>query len=136
MRGGQIGIRFYHIVEFSADKLQADLRYIYLDDYAAGEYYVETFDPEKERKYTTQELQDMGVLVVEPWSNEIVYSPTAIMRLENEGIPHPSPKILLIFIGVVFLLLVLLFVWIIILICKLIRRILKKPEYRPGSQTD
>lgn len=123
-------------VEFSADKLQADLRYIYLDDYAAGEYYVETFDPEKERKYTTEELQDMGVLVVEPWSNEIVYSPTAIMRLENEGIPHPSPKILLVFIGVVLLLLVLLFVWIIILICKLIRRILKKPEYRPGSQTD
>ena len=123
-------------VEFSADKLQADLRYIYLDDYAAGEYYVETFDPDKERKYTAEELQDMGVLVVEPWSNEIVYSPTAIMRLENEGIPHPSPKILLIFIGVVFLLLVLLFVWIIILICKLIRRILKKPEYRPGSQTD
>ena len=123
-------------VEFSADKLQADLRYIYLDDYAAGEYYVETFDPEKERKYTTEELQGMGVLVVEPWSNEIVYSPTAIMRLENEGIPHPSPKILLIFIGVVFLLLVLLFVWIIILICKVIRRILKKPEYRPGSQTD
>lgn len=123
-------------VEFSADKLQADLRYIYLDDYAAGEYYVETFDPEKERKYTTEELQDMGVLVVEPWSNEVVYSPTAIMRLENEGIPHPSPKILLIFIGVVLLLLVLLFVWIIILICKLIRRILKKPEYRPGSQTD
>lgn len=123
-------------VEFSADKLQADLRYIYLDDYDEGEYYVETFDPEKEREYTTEELQEMGVLVVEPWSKQIVYSPTAIMRLENEDIPHPSPKILLIIIGLILVLIIILFVLLIIVICKLVKKLLKKSSNRSVSYTD
>ena len=123
-------------VEFSSEKLQADLRYIYLDDYDEGEYYLETFDPEKEREYTTEELQDMGVIVIEPWSNRAVYSPTAIMRLENEGVSHPSAKILLIVIGLLFILLIILVVLAIILICKLIRKILKKTAFRSAPQTD
>ena len=120
-------------VEFSADKLQGDLRYIYLDDYDAGEYYVETFDPEKERYYTTEELQAMGVLVVEPWSDQVVYSPTAIMRLENDGVSHPSAKLLLIVIGVALVLVIIIFIVFIILICRLIRKLLRKPSKRSDA---
>ena len=114
--------------EFSAEKLRADLRYIYNDEYDKGEYYLETFDPELEREYTTEELQDMGVLVVEPWSNQIVYSPTAIMRLENEGIPHPSPVWLLVIVLFILVLLMIILVWIFIGICLLIKRLLNKSE--------
>ena len=117
-------------VEFSADRLRGNVRYVYLDNYDAGEYYVETFDPEKEREYTTEDLLNMGVLVEEPWSNNIVYSPTAIMRLENEGIPHPSPRILIGLILFVLLLFLIIFILIIILICKILKRILKK---RPSA---
>lgn len=114
--------------EFSAEKLRADLRYIYNDDYDKGEYYLETFDPALEREYTTEELQDMGVLVVEPWSKQIVYSPTAIMRLENEGVPHPSPIWLLIIVLFILALLMALLMWIFIVICLLIKRLLNKSE--------
>ena len=113
-------------VEYSAEKLQADVCYVYLDQYDEGEYYLETFDPEVERTYTTEDLLDMGVLVVEPWSRDIVYSPTAIMRLENEGVPHPSPKILIFFIVLVLLLFIFLIVWIVIIFFKIIKKILKK----------
>jgi hypothetical protein len=112
--------------EYSADKLHADVRYIYIDEYDKGEYYPEVFDPEKESKYTTEDLQNMGVLVVEPWSGDIVYSPTAVMRLENKGIPHPSPRVLLLTVLLVLGLLIFLFIRIMIGIFRFSKWIRKK----------
>ena len=112
--------------EYSADKLHADVRYIYIDEYDMGEYYPEVFDPEKEREYTAEDLQDMGVLVVEPWSGDIVYSPTAVMRLENKGVPHISPRVLLLFGLLVLVLLIFLFILIIIRIYIFFKKIRKK----------
>ena len=112
---------------YTTDKLRADVFYIYNDEYDEGEYFLETFDPEKENSYTAADLQEMGVLVIEPWSKNIVYSPTAVMRLENEGIPHPSPKILLCFIGFVLVLIIILVILMVLGICKIIKKFLKKP---------
>lgn len=123
-------------VEFSAEKFQGIVRYIYLDDYDEGEYYLEVFDPEKEREYSAEDLQAMGVLVVEPWSKEIVYSPTAIMRLENDGIPHPSPGLLFSLIALILVLFILLLIWIIVGFIRIIRKILKKLPYGSGAREE
>ena len=119
--------------EFSAEKLRAAIRYIYEDEYDAGEYYLEVFDPEKESEYTTEDLLDMGVLVVEPWSRDIVYSPTAVMRLENEGIPHPSPRLLLAVILLILIIILFILIRILIAIIRLIKIIPKKLTRRSAS---
>ena len=76
----------------------------------------------------------MGFMVIEPWSGDIVYSPTAIMRLENEGVPHPSPIVLLLILVLIFLLFIILVVLLVIGICRIIRKIfMKKPAYGSGS---
>ncbi len=113
-------------VEYSTDKLRGTVLYIYEDEFEAGEYYIGEFDSETE-KLTSDELRNLGVLTVEPWSNEVVYSPTAVMRLENDGIPHPTPKLLIALIVFVMLLFVALIVLIVIGIIRIIKKILKKP---------
>ncbi len=122
--------------EYSVERLQAEVRYIYLDEYEEGEYYPEVFDPEKERKYTAEDLREMGVLVEEPWSGNIVYSPTAIMRLENEGIPHPSPRFMITVILLILVLIMLLFIRIFIGICRMIKKILKKLSHTHSPLTE
>ena len=115
---------------FSSEEREALKQEIFSSLHCALPGTVETFDPEKERYYTTEELQAMGVLVVEPWSDQVVYSPTAIMRLENDGVSHPSAKLLLIVIGVALVLVIIIFIVFIILICRLIRKLLRKPSKR------
>ena len=113
-------------VMYSADKIRGTVQYIYDDEFEAGEYYLGEFEPESE-EFMAEDLLEMNVLVVEPWSNEVVYSPTAIMRLENDGVPHPTPKLLIAVILLVLVLLIFLIVLIIIGIIKIIKKILKKP---------
>ena len=122
--------------EYSAEKLQADVCYIYIDEYDKGEYYPEVFDPDKERNYSPEELQAMGVLVVEPWSGDIVYSPTAVMRLENSGIPHPSPMIMILIIMLILGLLTALVIRILLGICRVFRKLLRKSPPRELSSRD
>lgn len=88
-------------IEFSADKVRASVRYVYEDEYDKGETYPEVIDPQKERNYTAAELEAMGVMVIEPWEKDIVYSPTGIMLLEYSGVFHPSPMILITFTGLI-----------------------------------
>ena len=88
-------------VEFSTDKLQGNVCYIYRDHYAKGETYEEKLDPDIDRNLTDEELQAMGVLIEEPWSKNITYSPTAVMRLENVRVFQPSPVVVLIIVLVV-----------------------------------
>ena len=78
-------------VQFSPDRLQGNVCYIYHDHYAKGETFEEKLDPEIDRNLTDEELVAMGVLVEEPWSKDITYSPTAVMRLENSRVFQPSP---------------------------------------------
>lgn len=74
-------------VEFSAEKLKADVLYIYLDHYDKNEGYPETIDPDVEPLLTSEILEkEYGVKTTRPWSKDIKYSPTAVMRLENGGI--------------------------------------------------
>ena len=112
-------------VEYSANKLYADVRYVYYDHYDAGESFPEELDPDVDRNLTTEELQEMGVLVVEPWSKDIVYSPTAVMRLENKGVFHPSPIFLLVFLLLIFSLAVYILIRIVILIIKGIKNLIR-----------
>ncbi len=113
-------------VEHTPGKLKADVRYIYNDHYEKGEGFPEVLDPDVDRNLTSEELQEMGVLVEEPWSKEIVYSPTAIMRLENAGVFHPTPAFFLIIVLLIFSLLLFLTIIIIIKIIRWIKNQVKK----------
>ena len=113
-------------VEHSPEKLKADVRYIYTDHYEKGEGFPEVVDPEVDRNLTAEELQEMGVLVVEPWSREIVYSPTAVMSLENAGVFHPTPTFFLVAILVLFILTLFFMIIIIKKIVRLIKKRIKK----------
>jgi hypothetical protein len=105
----------------------ADIHYVYLDDYAEGEYFLETFDPELDPQFTNDIiLQDYGLMTVEPWSGELTYSPTAVMRLENDGIIHPTPKFLIVVLLFVLFMILALVIQVIIGIIKLIRRLVRK----------
>ena len=69
----------------------------------------------------------MGVLVEEPWSKDITYSPTAVMRLENSRVFQPSPVVFLIIVLVASIVII----WIIITILSriikgIIRLIIRK----------
>ena len=115
-------------VQYSPEKLRADVRYVYYDTYAKGEGFPEVFDPATESKLTEEELRGMGVMVTEPWSGNIVYSPTAIRQLTSPKLPHPSPIVLLVILLVIFVLLIIVLILIIKLIVKLMIRLFRKPE--------
>ena len=87
-------LRFSYI-EYSVQKLRASVDYVYYDEYGKDEIYTDTIYPDRERTYSQEELEQMGVIVVEPWSGDLVYSPSAVMRLENTNVFHPSPAIFL-----------------------------------------
>ena len=114
-------------VQFSPNKLQGNVCYIYHDHYAKGETFEEKLDPEIDRNLTDEELVSMGVLVEEPWSKDITYSPTAVMRLENSRGFQPSPVVFLIIVLVASIVII----WIIITILSriikgIIRLIIRK----------
>ena len=75
----------------------------------------------------------MGVPVVGPRSGDIVYSPTAVMRLENSGIPHPSPMIMILIIMLILGLLTALVIRILLGICRVFRKLLRKSPPRELS---
>lgn len=73
-------------VEYSAERLKADVLYIYNDHYDKGEEYPEPLDPAREKDLTDEFLETVdNVQTVKPWSEDVTYSPTAVMRLENPG---------------------------------------------------
>lgn len=123
-------------VEFSTDRLRGDVSYIYHDHYAKGETYEEKLDPEIDRSLTDEELQAMGVLVEEPWSREITYSPTAVMKLENARVFHPSPLFFLIMVLVIGVVIFWISFSILKRIIKLIIKLSKKSIPRRDSPVD
>ncbi|MBQ4512472.1 MAG: hypothetical protein II969_05730 [Anaerolineaceae bacterium] len=74
------------VMEYSAQRLKADVLYIYEDHYAKGEGYPEMIEPAKERLVTTEQLIAEDVLSAHgPWDNDTDYSPTKVMLMENAG---------------------------------------------------
>ena len=74
------------VMEYSAQRLKADVLYIYEDHYAKGEGYPEVIEPAKERLVTTEQLIAENVLSThDPWNADTGYSPTKVMRMENAG---------------------------------------------------
>ena len=74
------------MMEYTAQKLKANILYIYEDHYSKDEGYPETVDPEKERLVTAEQLEEENVLSVSyVWDENSDYSPTEVMRMENTG---------------------------------------------------
>ncbi len=93
-------IRFSYVL-YSADRLQADVRYIYEEEYKKDDIGTGEIDPLTDGNYTNHDLEQMGLMTVQPWSETIVYSPTAVMRLENKGVPHPTVSLFLLLVIVI-----------------------------------
>lgn len=73
-------------VEYSAEKLKANVLYIYYDNYRKGEGFPETIDPATERFITTEQLETQDHVETDrAWDDDVDYSPSAVMRLENES---------------------------------------------------
>ena len=93
----------YSFVEYSADRLQGNVRYIYFDDLNKDGFYEGMIDLFVLDELTEKDLTDKGFLVLEPWSKETVYSPSAVMELENNDIFHPEPLFFATFTGLTLL---------------------------------
>ena len=93
-------------VEYSAEELRGNVKYVLNETVDKGELYYGNFDPMAINEMSEDEMLMHGIKKVEPWSKEIVYSPTAVMQLENKGIFHPSPMVFLTFggLGLMFML--------------------------------
>ena len=86
-------------VEYSAKKLRGDVQYALSESMIKGEYVAGNIAPGMIDELTDEELLKFGFHKIEPWSRDIVYSPAAVMRLENTGIFHPAATIFLTFGG-------------------------------------
>lgn len=93
-------------VDYSAKSIRGDVQHILSEKLAEGEYTVGILGNDVIDDYTDEELLQYGFTVIEPWSRDIVYSPSAVMRLENTGIFHPTVRFILT-MGVLLLLLLL-----------------------------
>lgn len=81
----------YSFVEYTVGAIHGDVRYIYYDELSKGDTREGIIDLNVVERLSEEDLAEKGFLVVEPWSRDIVYSPSALMRLENGEIFHPSP---------------------------------------------
>ncbi|MBQ6343117.1 MAG: hypothetical protein IJI41_08355 [Anaerolineaceae bacterium] len=90
------------VMEYSAQKLKADVLYMYDDYYDKGEGYPELIEPSKEHLVTDEQLIEENVLPVSsPWDEYIDYSPTAVMRMEYAGAFLPKSVPVIIFLQVI-----------------------------------
>ena len=90
------------VMEYSAQRLKADVLYIYEDHYAKGEGYPEMIEPAKERLVTTEQLIAEDVIsAYEPWDKDTDYSPTKVMLMENSGSFLKKSVIVIIFLQVI-----------------------------------
>ena len=95
-------IRIAYVLH-SAKELRGDVQYVLSESVKKGDSYFGNIDPETINELTDEELLKLGFHKIEPWSQEIVYSPSAVMRLENTGIFHPSVRYFLSMTGLILL---------------------------------
>ena len=81
----------FSLVEYAANRTQANVRYIYQKDLKKNESAEGFLDLFYMQDISETDLVANGFLVEEPWSKDTVYSPTAVMKLENNNIFHPEP---------------------------------------------
>ena len=80
----------YSYIDYDADHVRGSVQYILRENVKAGSLVRVNVDPEFVHELSDAELLEHGFEVVEPWSQDIVYSPSAIIDLENNGIFHPG----------------------------------------------
>lgn len=91
----------YSLVDYSADAIQANVRYIYYENLKANTFSEGVTDLFVVENLSANDLTERGFFVVEPWTNDTVYSPSAVMKLENADVFHPAPLALLTFSGLI-----------------------------------
>ena len=113
-------VRFSYI-EYAADRIRADVRYVYTADLIKGSFTEGITGLSETERLSSEDLREQGFLVEEPWSNDVIYSPTAVMRLENSEVFHPAPYTVLTFSFLILIYVIYLIVMCIIGIVKGIR---------------
>lgn len=99
----KISVRLRLHLRHSAETLRGNVVYVYYDHYDKDEGYLEVLDPEREQMTADEIPEDFSsVRVVELWDDDVVYSPTAIMKLENEGYILPKSLAVLIILNIIF----------------------------------
>ena len=91
-------------VEYIAKELHGNVKLILDEPVKTDEVFSVQINSELIDEITDEELLKEGLHKVEPWTKDIVYSASAVMRLENTGIFHPSPIVFLTFGGLALLL--------------------------------
>ena len=123
-------------VDYSAKSIRGDVQHILSEKLAEGEYTVGILGNDVIDDYTDEELLQYGFTVIEPWSRDIVYSPSAVMRLENTGIFHPTVRFFLTMVILILLLLLYLVIMSSIGTGSLIKKGVKKIRNRRARSKD
>ncbi len=91
----------YSFVDYSADAIQAGVRYIYFENLKADTFTEGFIDLFTVENLTDEDLTEKGFFIVEPWTKDVVYSPSAVMRLENTDVFHPEPLTFVTYAGLI-----------------------------------
>ncbi len=91
----------FSFADYSADTIQANVRYLYDEDLKADAYYEGIINLSVIENLSDEDLTERGFFVIEPWTNDVVYSPSAVMRMENADVFHPAPLTFVTYSGLV-----------------------------------
>lgn len=101
----------FTLIDYSADSVRADMGYVYYENMEPDGYYGEVIDPSFPEGLSGDALTEKSYQAAEPWSNDAVYTPSAVMRLENTDIFHPAPLSIVTFTGLTLLMVIYILVW-------------------------
>lgn len=101
----------FTLIDYSADAIRAEIGYVYHEKMEPDSFYGEVIDPSFPESLSDGALTEKGYEAAEPWINDSVYTPSAVMRLENADIFHPAPLSLVTFSGLALLMFIYILVW-------------------------
>ena len=81
----------YSYVSYDCRKLNAEVKYVFEEPLEKGYTIWSNVDPEMLHEFSQDELQKIDIYIEEPWSDDIIYSAMAVMRMENQDVFHPTP---------------------------------------------
>ena len=91
-------------VMYSAKELRGNVQYTIHEKMNQNDLYYGNVNPAALESLSDEDMLEYGFSKVEPWSREVVYSPAALAKLENDGVFHPSPAVFLTFGGLILML--------------------------------
>ncbi len=101
----------FTLIDYSADKVRADMGYVFYENMEPDGFYGEVIEPAIPGSLSEEDLAEKRYLDVEPWSNDAIYTPSAVMRLENTDIFHPTPLSFVTFTGLTLLMTIYIMFW-------------------------